>query len=276
MLEIDESKGEVVRRTILPDVRDVEDTLNNFRGTVYMDSRDDKSLLRMPNVPGAETADLDMLIRARSDEELDALNRLSKDTRRLLDNPSVNSSTFRGEAKNMGNLSYFKVHKGTGFVEYRGGMQDRMGRCSDLTRVEPTNDDWKFRGQRVEEGLQAVERAATAYTSLQDLEEVFKSYLDSDKDEFVSGPIHFTGYKSRETFRGAKTLEPYDFITIGACMSDGTDTAFFYRSTKQIIPPPTPTPPRPATPEPPETVQYRAPETTKPVNMSCLLSMFSE
>ena len=156
-----------------------------------MDSRDDKSLLRMPNVPGAETADLDMLIRARSDEELDALNRLSKDTRRLLDNPSVNSSTFRGEAKNMGNLSYFKVHKGTGFVEYRGGMQDRMGRCSDLTRVEPTNDDWKFRGQRVEEGLRAVERAATAYTAYRTSRRYLNLILIQTRTSFISGLSSF-------------------------------------------------------------------------------------
>lgn len=235
MLEIDSNMGKVTRRTIEDNKSVVEDTMQQYRG-VYVDTRSDNKLMRMPQCSHAKPADLDMFRRAKSDDELLQLRKLSTGTRELLNREGIDGDTFRGVASDLGNRSYFKVHHGAGFTEYRGGMQDAKGRCSDLTRVVPHNRGWQERLQRVNEGLTRVENAAEAGANVDDLERIFRGCIDPRKDSIASPVIHSTGYESRELLANFKRLEPYDFVTIGVAVSDGNDTALVYRSAMQILP----------------------------------------
>ena len=254
MLEVDRNKGEVTKRTIVSgnDISRVENEMNTYRG-VYVDDRSLEGLLPIPKSEHAKSANLDDLTRPKSDEEFDALRGLSVGTRELLENPNLNEKIFRGVAKELGNRSYFNVLRTKEFTEYRGGMQDAKGRCSDLTHVVPHTSEWKERMERINRGLDAVEKLATCYASIEELNTAFRGCLDSKKDTLVTDTVFSTGYTSRESFNDFSNLKPYDFITIGAGVSDGKETALVYRGTKAILPPP-PSPSPPPSPKEP----YRA------------------
>lgn len=255
LLEVDTVKGAVTKRQLTSSAAAVEQEAAKYRG-IFMDTRDDTKLLRQPAVSHSQPANLDLIRRAKSDEELRDLDVLSRKTRELLEN-KVDENTFRGTANKMGNRSYFRAHHGKGFTEYRGGMKDAKGRCSDLTHVVPHNAAWEERLARVNRGLDRVTQAATAGVAVEDLDQIFRGCIDTHKDGVASSCVHSTGYESRENLRDFSRLAPYDFITIGVAVSDGVDTALVYRGTKQVMPettmPPPPTarsPPTPPSPPP--------------------------
>ena len=261
MIEVDTNSGMVTGRKLANNVNTVEREAATYRG-VYMDDRTDDSLVGMPSVTHAQRADLDMIRRAKSDLELQVLDELSDDTRRLLDR-SDDERTFRGAAHQMGHRAYFRKHDGNGFTEYRGGMKDAMGRCSDLTRIVPHTTAWRERMERVNNGLDQVAQAAVAGSSIEQLDAVFRGCLDPKKDAVASSCVHSTGYESIEKFKNFSSLAPYDFVTIGVAVSDGQDTALVYRGTKQIRP-------KQSAPErissvPPVSSTIRTPEPTIPI-----------
>jgi|TARA_E500000178_G_C17027215_1_gene758661 hypothetical protein len=236
MIEVDTDNGVVTGRKLVNSANDVEAEASTYRG-VFMDTRDDSALVKKPIVNHAQHADLDMIRRAKSDAELDVLGTLSTHTRELLENVT-DERTFRGAAHEMGNRAYFRRHIGKGFTEYRGGMKDEMGRCSDLTRIVPHTTAWKERMERVNHGLDQVTQAAVAGVAVSTLDSIFRGCLDSTKDGVVSSCVHSTGYESIENLSDFSSLAPYDFVTIGVGVSDGHDTALVYRGTKQILPAP--------------------------------------
>lgn len=254
-LEVDTTQGRVVNRRIESSRAAVEELASNYRG-VYMDTRDDSNLMEAPTVKNSIAADLDLIRRAKSDEELEDLRNLSAKTRAMLEE-GMSESKFRGVANSLGNRAYFKAHRGKGFTEYRGGMKDEHGRCSDLTRVVAHNAAWEERLARVNRGLDRVERAAQSGVSVKELDDTFRGCLDETKDGMVSSCIHPTGYESNEKFRSFKSLADYDFVTIGVGISDGKDTALIYRSTKEILPRKEVSPP-----PPPSTVNSPPPSVT--------------
>ena len=234
-IEVDSEAGGVTKRTLQSDKNAVEDMMQQYRA-VYVDSRTDPHLLSKPHCEHAEAADLDLFRRAKSDDELDQLTELSRSTRELLNNDGIDANTFRGTAYKLGHRAYFSVYRGAGFTEYRGGMQDELGRVSDETKVVPTNEDWRDRMERVNNGLMHVERVAKVGMSTKELDDIFRGYLIPEKD-FVKSPcIHSRGYQSIEDLSNFDHLQPYDFVMIGATVSDGKDDALVYRSTKQILP----------------------------------------
>lgn len=234
MLEIDNEKGMVTKRMLVTTQGEVEQQALNYRG-VIMDSRTDDFLLPKPNVEGSTVADLDDIRRAKSDTELQELRELSQKTREML-NTHDEESTFRSVADELGNRSYFKAYKTEGFTEYRGGMKNEKGICSDLTRVVPNNEAWKERLQRTNQGLDLVTKSAEEGVSVEELNNIFRGCLDETKDMFVPSCVHSTGYESNESLNKFEKLKAYDFITVGVAISDGKDTALVYRGTKQILP----------------------------------------
>ena len=245
-LEVDTTKGRVVNRRVESSREAVEELASNYRG-VYMDTRDDPNLMALPKVKNSIAADLDLIRRAKSDEELRDLRNLSAKTRAMLEE-GMSEAKFRGTANSLGNRAYFKAHRGKGFTEYRGGMKDEHGRCSDLTRVVAHNAAWEERLARVYRGLDKVEKAAKSGVSIKELDDLFRGCLDETKDAMASSCIHPTGYESNEKFRNFKHLADYDFVTIGVGISDGKDTALIYRSTMEILPLPQKEAPRPPSP----------------------------
>ena len=182
MLEVED--GKVNKRTVVPasDRHGVEEAMRTFRGSVYVDRRDDAGLLPLTAPENAREADLASFRRAKSDDELAALRRLSQTTLERLDDAKVSSSHFRGTASKEGYKSGFEVMRKDGFTQYRGGLMDEKGRVSDLTRVVPHTPEWEARLERVEQGLQAVYRGLTPGAKVAELDKTFLAHLDQNKD----------------------------------------------------------------------------------------------
>ena len=224
--------GKVSKRTVVPasDRRGVENAMQSYRGSVYVDKRTDAGLLPLTAPAHAREADLASMRRAKSDEELDALRGLSRDTIHLLNAPKVSASTFRGAAARTGNKSGFEVTRKHGFTQYRGGIMDGKGRVSDLTRVDAHTPEWEARLARVDRGLQAVYRAITPGAKVADLDRIFVENLDSEKDVVYGSVVHHTGFESHEDSLPLHTVDKYDFLTVGAAVGDGKETALIYRN----------------------------------------------
>ena len=257
-------EGNVSKRTIVPsdDIESVENSMNTFRGEVFVDDRTSDDLVPKPHCHRAAPADLDMFRSSKSDEELDKLSKLSKMTRSLVDTPGMSEAIFRGEAKDNDCKAYFKVHKGNGFTEYRGGMQSSEHLCSDLTRIVPKTAEWEQRLERVYRGFDRVEAAIEGgERSVPRLNALFRGCLDLDKDAVTESVLFHTGYESKEVYRKTNELNDYAFVTLGVpvtAVSNGVyrgsdrDTALVYRKTIQVHPvaPPSPTTPPPSSPRP--------------------------
>lgn len=263
MIEVDTDAGKVTSRRIESSIDTVVKEASTYRG-VYLDERSDKNLVAIPVLPNSQPADLDALRRPKSDEEILALSSLSAKTRSLVGMDSMTEQTFRGEANKLGNRAYFKVHHGKGFTEYRGGMQDDKGRCSDLTHVVAHNSKWKGILSRVNAGLDAVYEEAKEGSSVEGLDAIFRGFLE-EGDKMMSSCVHCTGYESKEKFKSFDKLNAYDFLTFGVAISDGNDTALVYRATKDVQPERRVAPPLEkevvrSSPPPPLPVQETQPE----------------
>ena len=231
--------GSVVDRTILPHTerRKVETAMQDFHfrgGDVYMDVRTDRGLLPLTRPSFAQRLDSDELVRAKSDEELVALERLSRDTyKRLYDRNDTTERAFRGAAASPQHASVFRHRRAKGFDEYRGGYRDALGRCSDLTRVEARTPEWSARLDRTYRGLQAVQSMVRPGVAVEDLNRAFLSHMDADRDVVYGDVVHGTGWGSHESHAG--TPRDYDFVTIGAAVGDRQETAVV--SGRRIRPP---------------------------------------
>lgn len=256
MLEIE--NGRVSKRTTADDRRVVEERMRSgeYRG-VYTDRRADSHLMPLTHPEQSLEADLASFRRAKSDEELEALASLSTATmRNLRADDNTTSKSFRGAAQTEGFKSAFQVTRAKGFVQYRGGLQDTLGRCSDLTRVDARTPEWEARLARAYRGLDAVRERLQVGTSVKELNDVFLSHMDAEKDYVYGDVVHHTGFESHETSVPLDRLEPYDFVTVGAAVGDGAETAVLYRAAQGVVPaaPPPSPPPSDDAPSAPATV----------------------
>lgn len=236
MLEMED--GNVAKRTIVPssDRKIVENAMNNgvYRG-VHVDKRADPALLSLRVPSHAMELDFSKYRRAKSDSELFALQTLSEKTHQLL-RKDVTNASFRGEATVTSNKYAHKVDKYRGFTQYRAGIQDSMGRCSDLTHVEPRTNEWKARMTRTYRGLDAVEAAIKEGVSVRDLNNEFMKHMDSDFDKVYGNVVHHTGFEGHEDLP-IDELQVYDFVTVGAAIGDCKgETALVYRSGVGVYP----------------------------------------
>ena len=251
-IELDGNES-VTKRMLFDNINDVEATCENYR-QVHMDLRDNKSLLPAPKISHAVQATFDRF-RSKSDYELGTLEQLSRCTRDLLSR-HADETTFRRAADQENNLSSFTVRKTAGFTEYRGGMKNSAGLCSDLTEIVPHSQSWIDRLSRVNQGLDAVYKAAETGVSVDKMNTLFRGFLDPNLDKMHTSCIHSTGFSSNDgVYYNFEHLIPYDFVTIGGAIGavgNDNDTALVYRSTKRILPPALPDPPSsPPPPSPP-------------------------
>lgn len=221
------------------DIKALENLMSTYR-SVAVDMREDSRLLPKPTCAHAVELDHDMYRRAKSDEELAALEDLAKTTKTMLYRGDPDAKSFRQEAKDLGHQSCFETTKGKSFTEYRGGLRTSAGLCSDLTRVVCHNHEAQATLNRTEAGLDAVRDAVEAGVSVEHLDQIFRSSLDPSKEEPVSSCVHFTGYESTEKFRGAETLKEYDFVTIGGAIKykPSNEVILVFRGGKSVGPAP--------------------------------------
>lgn len=227
LLEVD--NGSVTRRTVTNNRAAVENTMRTFKGTVFVDNRSDRSLLPLTAPTHATPMDLKTFRRAKSEEEADALQKLSKATHAHLYGDKVpDEGTFRGAASATESYdrSAFTVTKAKGFTQYRGGFQAESGLCSDLTRVEPHTLEWERRLDRVYEGLDAVRGAIAPGVRVATLDKIFRCHLN-ETDVVYGRCVFDTGYEANEGVHDV--VEPYDHKTIGVAVGDGVETALVYR-----------------------------------------------
>lgn len=234
---IEVEDGRVAKRTIVPSSERavVEEKMRTFRGTVYADGRKDSSLLPLTAPASAREADFATYRRAKSDDEMKAVDEMAKWSRRALDDGATSTSTFRGAAQNAGYAkSAFTVVKTPGFVQYRGGVQDTMGRCSDLTRVVPRTQEWEERLTRVHRGLDDVEKHLFRGASVAELDRRFMSHMQAGTDVVYGSVVNHIGFEGHEEGVPLGTVEQYDSLRVGVAVSDGTHTALVYRGTRTI------------------------------------------
>jgi hypothetical protein len=225
----------VQSRKIVPasDRAYVESEMDRYRA-VYVDEREDAGLLPLAAPAHAQSADLERMRRAKSDEELEALRGLSALTRRRLDGGDVGSATFRGAAQRENLKSAFEVTKRRGFTQYRGGLQDALGRVTDLTRVEAKTPAWADRLARVHAGLDAVERELHVGAAVDTLNDVFRGHLDASAgDVFYGDVVHHSGFEGYEGDLPLDVVEENDNLVVGVAIGDGNETALVYRSTAE-------------------------------------------
>jgi hypothetical protein len=233
---LDVRDNAVQSRKIVPatDRAYVESEMDRYRA-VYVDERDDAGLLPLAAPAHAQRADLQRMRRAKSYEELEALRGLSALTRRRLDGVDVGSATFRGAAQRENLKSAFEVTKRRGFTQYRGGLQDALGRVTDLTRVEAKTPAWGDRLARVHAGLDAVERELHVGASVDTLNDVFRGHLDANAgDVFYGDVVHHSGFEGYEGDLPLGVVEEHDNLVVGVAIGDGHETALVYRSAADV------------------------------------------
>lgn len=231
---LDFCNGRLTRRTLVPasDRALIESYTNEntFRGNVYVDMRSERDLLPLKWSAHCSELDLDEFRRSKSREEIRALLHLESETDELLKNVD-DERAFRGaRQKESDYKSAFEKRVGKGFIQYRGGFRDNMGRMVDKTRIQPTDTEWESRLQRVYRGMEHVEREIRPDVTLKHLNEIMASHLDVEKDAIFGNIVQQTGWESTEVYRGADSLREFDFVRIGAAIgaADTGDVAVVY------------------------------------------------
>ena len=255
-VKVDDTTGQVLEKKLYrsSQVEDLEDYANSsFRGTVYVDSRESEDLLPIPNIDTYRAADLETIVRAKSEFETEKLTEVNALTQELL-REHKDETSFRARAEEMGYRASFTVTEGDGFREYRGGLQTNNGLCSDVTVVEAKTQEWEDRLSRAYRGLDRVaELAQQENVSEEELQKTMESCMDQHLDRLVSSVAAPIGYQSRETeyrFRGTRA---WDVLNIRAAVEDpeSGEVAIVYRSMVSVLPQPVPEP----EPEPVEIVK---------------------
>ena len=224
--------GNVVNREVTSSRAYAEDAMRTFKGSVYVDERTDRNLLPLTAPDDAKFMNLKTFRRSKSGNEASELNALFKATHaRLHGTTTPCERGFRGCGESDASVGYdrsaYVVTTANGFTQYRGGFQTDAGLSSDLTRVIPRTLDWEKRLERVSRGLDAVEEHIAPGVSSDELNRIFSEHLD-DSDVLYGSCIHDSGYDANEGINAV--VEQYDYVTIGAAVGDGNETAIVYRN----------------------------------------------
>lgn len=228
--------GRLSSREIVPasERSRIEAFTNNgaFRGSVRVDMRADDRLLPLRWNAACERLDTALLRRAKSDVELDTLSDLADTTRNMLEN---GGDSFRGVG---GGLKSAFVHRETpGFHEYRGGLKDGLGRMTDLTKVTPKTPEWEARLDRVNRGLDEVERMLRPGVTTAELDRAFSSHMDVSRDAVYGRVVQHTGFEGNESSVSLDALQEFDHLRLGVAVGTawGNDEpALVYRSVHAV------------------------------------------
>lgn len=237
MVRLD-GNGETTDRSHTTSRSEVEKEMKSFRGTVLVDDRDDRSLMPLSVPDNAKPYDLSAIQRIKSDECIEAVERMARLTRqKLYAATEVDAKSFRGDSaasKPFPRSAFLKTET-AGFVQYRGGFQDDMGHCTDLTRVDAKTPEWDERLDRVYKGLDAIKSHCCEGVKEETIQRIFRAHLDPQQDEFVSGPIYSTGYKGIEDNVKLSKLQSYDLLTLGAVIGNYRgETSTVLREVKEV------------------------------------------
>lgn len=235
VVDIDED-GNVVRRTTLPaaDGDGIREHLNAaYRGTkVYVDRRPHDSLVPLADNDMCETLDFTRYRRAKSDEEHAAMRDLEHRTSALF-GKQVDVDTYRGTLADEEQLrSAFQKRVCNGFIEYRGGLQNSRGITTDQTVIEPLNEKWQQRNERVDRAFRAVEGLVTEGRPVKEIDDVFMGCLDPQLDVQYGSCIRHACYDHHENIP-LDTVKRYDMYRFGAGVGDRetNEVALYYRGT---------------------------------------------
>ncbi len=200
---------------------------------VEVDTRESSDLLPFDAPSNAKPADLGLYRRAKSDREIEELDKLSALTFKQIQ-LTEKESEFRGAMNDddLGKLkTAYSVTKKPGFVEYRGGFKSATGLVTELSRIEPRTTEWRERMDRVYAGLDAVEREMQVGSTVADLNQTFMKHVNNQKDRVYGNVLHSTGYDAYEEEVKIEEIRPYDYLTLGIVVGDGKNAAVVYRST---------------------------------------------
>ena len=196
---------------------------------VSVDMRTQSNLL--PVTPPPERAvplDLDAIRRAKSDEEAKVLDELRDTVFRGLYRSGDN---YRGAFDGVAHTPAYAKREVPGkFVEYRGGARAPNGLKVEMAEVTPLSDAWRARMARVDAGFRAVSELVQPGATRAELDNAFLACLDPDDDHVYGSVLHHTGYDAYEHDIAWTEVQPYDYVTLGATIGDGTDTALVYRA----------------------------------------------
>jgi hypothetical protein len=229
----------VSKRTIYQgsDRQTVEKFADTFRGTVYVDKRDDDRLLDFTPPTNALEMNIGEIARPRSDIELADLHKSHAFTAHALRTEGLSNDTFRGAANRLDLLSAYDVTEADGFTQYRGGVKDDLGRVAELSHVVPKTEEWRALLERVHRGLDHIQKNHLKVgQSIDEIDRQFMTFMNDD-DHVYGSPVHLTGFETHHDYRGTdmRTLQKYDFIVLGTVASLNGETAVVYRSGHAIL-----------------------------------------
>ena len=126
--------------------------MNSFRGTVYVDERNDSNLVNFKKGT-YKKINMEILTHSKSEEEKKAFKDMTNVLRSSIDD-TTDGTKFRGSVDSQYKTVY-SLEKKTGFTQYRAGLCDSVGRVSEIADIKDCNDAWKKRLLRTYRGLSA-------------------------------------------------------------------------------------------------------------------------
>jgi hypothetical protein len=186
---------------------------------VYADTRTANHLLPFKFPKHALEADLNVFRRAKSDDEISSIQRMSGILKASREH-ARDEQHFRGTVDSLNYRHAVQERAGTEFTLKRYGLQDELGRSVELSSVEPHTLDWKARMLRVDDGCRAVEKELREGATGMDIDRTFRSHLDPTADVIYGSVLHHTGYQPWEDDLEVDVLKPYDVLTICPIVGD--------------------------------------------------------
>jgi len=226
----------------------------------------------LPLTVGTHCVDVDVnkYRRAKSDEEVDALVQLSQQTLQLLQLADSEKS-FRGAMKYRGNTlpsnvkTAFTRKDFRGFVQYRAGLKDELGRVSDHTRIVPKTPEWADRLERAYRGLYDVASKIRPGATVAELNNVFMTRM-KPTDTVYGNVVHSTGYEWNEVGIPLDELQPHDMLALSVAVGDKkSGEVAMINAAVQVVKPLPPLPPPPPPPPVPPPSSFVRPRTTSKV-----------
>lgn len=202
--------------------------------SVYADTRTGKHLLPFKFPKHALEADLNVFRRAKSDDEISSIQRMSgilQASREL----ARDEQHFRGTVDSLEYRHAMQETTGKEFSMKRYGLQDALGRTVELTSVSPHTVDWRTRMLRVDNGCYAVQKQLREGASGSEIDKTFRSYLDPNSDVLYGNVLHHTGYEPWETDLTVDVLNKYDVLSVCPVIGDKRGNSIPYMHSVHAI-----------------------------------------
>ena len=192
---------------------------NPMYTSVYADKRTEHHLLPFRYPKHSLTADLNVFRRAKSDEEISAIQRMAGILHASRQH-ARDEQHFRGTVDSMDYRHALQERTGNEFTLKRYGLQDELGRSVELSSVEPHTLDWKTRMMRVDAGCRAVGKQLKEGVTGAELDKTFRSHLNPISDVIYGSVLHHTGYQPWEDDLKVDVLRKYDVLTVCPIVGD--------------------------------------------------------